>query len=48
MKTVGITGLRVTADFTINGQPYTDYEDIGPFDRHYILECEREEWQLEG
>ena len=38
MKTVGITGLRVTADFTINGQPYTDYEDIGPFDRHYFLE----------
>ena len=34
----GITGLRVTADFTINGQPYTDYEDIGPFDRHYFLE----------
>ena len=33
-----ITGLRVTADFTINGQPYTDYEDIGNFDRHYILE----------
>jgi hypothetical protein len=33
----GITGLRVTADFTINGQPYTDYEDIGNFDRHYFL-----------
>jgi hypothetical protein len=33
-----ITGLRVTADFTINGQPYTDYEDIGPFDRIYYLE----------
>jgi hypothetical protein len=33
-----ITGLRVAADFTINGQPYTDYEDIGNFDRHYILE----------
>jgi hypothetical protein len=32
-----ITGLRVIADFTINGQPYTDYEDIGNFDRHYIL-----------
>jgi hypothetical protein len=24
-----ITGLRVAADFTINGEPYTDYEDIG-------------------
>src|SRR5262249_22959760 len=33
-----ITGLRVTADFTINGQPYYDYEDIGNFDRHYFLE----------
>lgn len=33
-----ITGVRVTADFTINGQAYTDYEDIGPFDRHYCLE----------
>src|SRR5215467_2091456 len=33
-----ITGLRVTADFTINGQPHYDYEDIGTFDRHYILE----------
>ena len=33
-----ITGLRVTADFTINGQPYTDYEDIGPFDRIYYLQ----------
>jgi hypothetical protein len=33
-----ITGLRVTAEFTINGQPYIDYEDIGNFDRHYILE----------
>jgi hypothetical protein len=27
----GITGLRVTADLTINGQAYTDYEDIGNF-----------------
>ena len=33
----GITGLHVAADFTINGQPHTDYEDIGPFDRHYGL-----------
>jgi hypothetical protein len=33
-----ITGMRVQADFTINGQPYTDYEDIGPFDRIYYLE----------
>jgi hypothetical protein len=32
-----ITGLRLAADFTINGQPHTDYEDIGPFDRHYGL-----------
>jgi hypothetical protein len=32
-----ITGLRVAADFTINGQPYTDYEDIGQFDRTYGL-----------
>jgi hypothetical protein len=34
----GITGLRITAEFTIDGQPYTDYEDIGNFDRHYFLE----------
>jgi hypothetical protein len=33
-----ITGMRVQADFTINGQPYTDYEDIGNFDRQYYLE----------
>ena len=32
-----ITGLRVAADFTINGQPYSDHEDIGPFDRTYGL-----------
>jgi hypothetical protein len=33
-----ITGMRVQADFTINGQQYTDYEDIGNFDREYYLE----------
>ena len=33
-----ITGMRVQADFTINGQQHTDYEDIGNFDRHYFLE----------
>src|SRR5262249_24746080 len=32
-----ITGLRVAADFTINGQPHHDYEDIGNFDRTYGL-----------
>jgi hypothetical protein len=34
----GITGLRITAEFTIDGQPHIDYEDIGNFDRHYFLE----------
>jgi hypothetical protein len=33
-----ITGMRVQADFTINGQQHTDYEDIGNFDRYYYLE----------
>jgi len=33
-----ITGMRVQADFTINGQQHTDYEDIGNFDRCYYLE----------
>ena len=44
--TRAITGLRVTADFTINGQPYTDYEDIGPFDRFYglVLNGENGTW----
>jgi alpha-galactosidase len=44
--TRAITGLRVTADFTINGQPYTDYEDIGPFDRTYglVLNGENGTW----
>ncbi len=44
----GITGLRVTADFTINGQPYTDYEDIGNFDRHYFLELNGENGSWNG
>ena len=33
-----ITGLRVAADFTIDGKPHHDYEDLGNFDRTYGLE----------
>jgi hypothetical protein len=43
-----ITGLRITASFTIAGQPYIDYEDIGNFDRHYILELNGENGTWDG
>jgi alpha-galactosidase len=32
-----ITEMRIRADFTIQGQQYTDYEDIANFDRKYFL-----------
>jgi len=32
-----IMGMRVIAEFEINGQPHSDYEDIGSFDQHYGL-----------